>query len=199
MGNLSPEYYEKMIHKVPDAPVFDRRDYLVKACRGKIILDVGASGPMSFTLQDEAKTYYGIGIDPNPGLTNYYRIDLDNYDKHTFPIIEGLDLVIAGEILEHLSNPGRLLNRLRSLDTQVIVTVPNAFSISGIKNMQKGIESVNKEHVAWYSYHTLKVLVERHRFNILLWAWYNGKPLTAEGLIFHLEPRNGNNQEKPIS
>ena len=199
MGGLSPEYYDKMVHKVPDAPVFDRSEYLLKACRGKVILDVGASGPMSFALQDAAKEYHAVGIDGNPGLTNYHRIDLDNYDKYTFPVIEGLDLIIAGEILEHLSNPGRLLNRLRAFGVQVIVTVPNAFSTSGIKQMAKGIELVNKEHVSWYSYHTLKTLVERHRFNILLWAWYNGKPLLAEGLIFHLEPEHGNNKEKPIS
>lgn len=187
-GNLPQEWVDKMIHKVPEAPVFDRAEYLVKACTGKVILDVGASGPMSEKLAEVAKEYHAVGIDENPGFENYHQIDLevDNY-----PPFKDYDLIIAGEILEHLSNAGHFLDLIRQYKTQVIITVPNAYSIAGWKYMSRGIEAVNKEHVAWYSYHTLKVLVERHGFKILLWAWYNGKPLTAEGLIFHLESDYG--------
>lgn len=192
-GNLPQEWIDKMIHKVPDAPVFDRTEYLVKACTGKVILDVGASGYMSEKLTEVAKEYHAVGIDDNPGFENYHQIDLDDPDEDWhWPYGIDPDLIVAGEILEHLSNPGHCLDVLHAHRKQVIITVPNAYSIAGWKYMARGIESVNKEHVAWYSYHTLKVLVERHNFKILLWAWYNGKPLTAEGLIFHLEPDNGN-------
>ena len=188
-GNMSADYVDKMIHKIPDAPVFDRADYLIKAARGKIILDIGASGPMSEMLKGVAKEYYGVDIIEDRSRYGFYQIDLETVDR--LPDISPLDLIIAGEILEHLSNAGHLLDMLHRAGVQVIVTVPNAFSLAARQQIDRGIESVNKEHVAWYSYHTLKVLTERHGFNTLLWGWYNGKPYTAEGLIFHMEPING--------
>jgi hypothetical protein len=190
-GNVPTEWAEKMIHKVPPAPVIDRAEYLTKASRNKVILDVGASGPMSEILAKEAKEYYGIDIAEDPGLPNYYQIDLENPygdDYDDLPYIPDLELIVAGETLEHLSNAGGFLDFLHKYGVQVIVTVPNAFSAGSGGNLKLGIETVNKDHVAWYSYHTLKTLVERHNFQILLWAWYNGKPMTAEGLIFHIDP-----------
>lgn len=184
--NLSPEYVAKMLHKVPAAPVFNRADYLIKASRNKVILDIGASGPMSEELKKVAAEYYGLDIEPNTGK-NFHKIDLDTA-KHIPPMTSRLEIVIAGEVLEHLSNAGHFLDMVHELGRQVIVTTPNAFGAGGAQHIRRGVESVNREHVAWYSYHTLKVLVERHGFKVLLWGWYNGKPLTAEGLIFHMEP-----------
>jgi len=50
--------------------------------------------------------------------------------------------------------------------------------------MRGGIENVNRDHVAYYSYWTLHELVTRYGFEITEWHWYNGRPLFAEGLIF---------------
>lgn len=187
-GTMSADYVEKMIHKVPAAPVFQRHEYLIKAATNKRILDIGASGPMSERLQDVAAWYRGCDITPQE-TDNFFQIDLDKANE--LPVKPDIDLIIAGEVIEHLSNAGHFLDLLYPCGAQVILTTPNAYSVAGIANMKRGIESVNREHVAWYSYHTLKVLVERHGFKILLWAWYNGKPLTAEGLIFHMEPDYG--------
>jgi hypothetical protein len=75
---------------------------------------------------------------------------------------------------------------LHTVDVPVILTTPNARSIAGYKWGDRGTECVNKDHVAWYSYHTLKTLIERHGFELRFWGWYNGEPYTAEGLIFHM-------------
>ena len=195
-GPYTPEYKAKMLHKIPDAPVLPREEYLLKAARGKIVLDIGASGPMAVALQKVAKHYLGMDIKDNPEISNFRIIDLDDsfYDDIFEYVLEEnkFDLIIAGEVIEHLSNAGHFLDLLHYDNTQVILTTPNAFGIAGNQHLKNGVESVNKEHVAWYSYHTLRTLIERHNFKLLLWAWYNGKPLTAEGLIFHMEPDNGN-------
>lgn len=188
-GNLSADYVDKMIHKIPRAPVFDRAEYLLKVSQGKVIFDIGASGPMSEALQKEAKEYHGADIIQDRKMANFYVINLDRVNK--LPDIPGLELIIAGEVIEHLSNAGHFLDLLYDVGVQVILTTPNARSAAGLQHNSQGIENVNKEHVAWYSYHTLKVLTERHGFKTLLWGWYNGKPYTAEGLIFHMEPDNG--------
>jgi len=187
-GNFSADYIEKMIHRVPAAPVFKREEYLLKATRNKRIMDIGASGPMAELLKKEAASYTGLDI--VPGATVDHVINLDTADS--LPPADDIDIIVAGEVIEHVSNAGHFLDLLHATGKQVILTTPNAFGAAGILQIQKGIEMVNKEHVSWYSYHTLKVLIERHGFRLLLWGWYNGKPLTAEGLIFHMEPKHGN-------
>jgi hypothetical protein len=52
--------------------------------------------------------------------------------------------------------------------------------------IERNIEHVNGEHVAWYSWYTLTNLVKRHGFTVDEWYWYKGDPGTAEGLIFCL-------------
>jgi hypothetical protein len=53
--------------------------------------------------------------------------------------------------------------------------------------MTQGIESVNIDHVAWYSWQTMTTLLNKTEWRVVDWKWYNGKPLTAEGLIFEVE------------
>lgn len=185
-NNHSPEYVEKMLHRIPRTTVVDRVAYLTRAAKDKIVLDIGATGQLSGLLQKTARVYHGTDIVPNKVIKNYYQIDLDEADK--LPDIPGLELIIAGEVIEHLSNAGHFLKLLHAYGMRVILTTPNAYSIAGWSNIQKGFENVNKEHTCWYSYHTLKVLIERHHFRLVSWHWYNGKPLFAEGLIFEMEP-----------
>lgn len=184
-GGLSaPEYRAKMMHPVPSAPVIKRERYLMDQARGKVVLDIGASGPMSEAIKQVAKEYHSINRD-----NAEWCIDLDSIYEEVLPEFPGLELVICGEVIEHLSNPGHFLGMLieSGYDCPIILTTPNAFNSTGAYHVSRGIECVNPEHVAYYSYHTLKGLVERHGFKVSEWYWYNGKPLTAEGLIFRLE------------
>jgi hypothetical protein len=187
-GQLSAEYVEKQLHPVPLVKAVNRVAYLTNEARDKVIFDFGATGPLPELLRGVAKLYYSTDILP-ANAENYYQIDLDRADR--LPDIPGLQLAIAGEVIEHLSNAGHFLDLLHTLKVPVILTAPNAFSAGSRHFLNRNIENVNREHVAWYSYHTLKVLVERHNFKLVKWHWYNGKPLTAEGIIFKLEPVDG--------
>jgi hypothetical protein len=164
-------YSEKMIHPIPDTKVLDRVKFILDRCKGKKVIDIGGSGPMSKLLKEVAYT------------TTVDRKDADiclDVEKDELPKGE-YDIILCGEILEHLSNAGIFLDKLHKYNLPIIITVPNAF---GNNRARVGIENVNKEHVAWYSYYTLKVLIERHGFTLYEWYWYNGKPYTAEGIIF---------------
>jgi hypothetical protein len=66
----------------------------------------------------------------------------------------------------------------------MLISVPNAMLSISDGWLHKGIENVNRDHVAWYSYTTLKTLVERFGFEVKDFYWYNGQPMTAEGIIF---------------
>lgn len=184
----TPEYAARMIHEVPDAEVVDRAAFLVERCKGKAILDVGASGAMSVLLREAAREYHGIDRpDRGKGISDVLGLDLDDYHAE-IPRHEGVEVIVCGEVLEHLSNPGWLLDRLRATypaGVTLVVTAPNAFSEGGRKHLeQEGVENVNLDHVAWYSWRTLLTLLERAGWRVTDFRWYKGRPYFAEGLIF---------------
>lgn len=181
----TPAYRQKMMHEVPDALVIDRAEYILKLCTGKIVLDIGCTGELHDGIELVAKKTYGTDIVDCPNVKNFYKRNIDRVDS--LPSLFDVEFVIAGEVIEHISNAGHFLDMLHAYNCDIVITTPNAFSEAGrTAIIRHQIENVNVEHVAWYSWHTLKTLVERHKFQIVEWFWYNGKPLVAEGLVFRI-------------
>lgn len=184
LSGPSPEYTAKQLHKVPIAPVVDRTKFLLDRCRGKVVLDIGASGPMHYRIAEVASKCYGIDRE---NRSDVLAVDLDDYHS-MLPEYEDVEVVICGEVIEHLSNPGWFLDRLRKAYTcPVIITVPNAFGDGGRGSLaQQNLENCNLDHVAWYSHRTIKTLLERAGYSIREFYWYGHKqarPKFSEGLI----------------
>jgi len=187
MGGLSAAYWDKMMHPIPVVASISREKFLLDSAKGKIVLDIGCTGIVGEATSKVASEYHGIDVVVKPShvtVSRYYLLDLDGVQE--LPKIPGLELIIAGEVIEHLSNAGHFLDLLREYNVPIILTTPNARSAVGGHYINRGIENVNGEHVAWYSWYTLNNLVERHGFEVTEWYWYNGKPGIAEGLIFCL-------------
>lgn len=181
--SLRTAYEEKQCHAVPRFSVIDRTDFILEQCSGKVVLDIGASGPLHEAIAEVAKKCYGIDREDGDGVVG---VDLDNLsDTFGLPRFGDVKLIVCGEVIEHLANPGTFLKHLRYAysGTPVIITVPNAASSILQSNLRRGIESVNSDHVAWYSWKTLSVLLDRYGYVPREWHWYHGEPRFAEGII----------------
>lgn len=180
----SAAYAEKMLHALPETKVVaDRVAYLLEHVRGKRVLEFGATGPASVSIRQAAADYFGVDRTADGCVVAF---DLDDVHAEALPAPAWTpEIVVCGEVLEHLSNPGWFLTRLRRQHpaVPVILTVPNAFSSAAQKWLGKGYENVNRDHVAWYSPKTLSVLLERVGYTQADLAYYNGTGPTAEGLI----------------
>ena len=176
---ITPEYARKMMHQVPDATVVSREAYLLERAAGRFVLDIGASGPMSEAIKEAAGRYVSVNIENAD-----YNIDIDRAES--LPDLSP-DVVIAGEVIEHISNAGHFLYLLSVYSCPIIITTPNAYSSAGMYWNGRGVEQVNPEHVVWYSWYTLNNLLTRHGYDVIEWHWYKGRPLTAEGLIFEVK------------
>ena len=185
-------YRVKQLHKIPDAMEVDRGTVCVEAARDKRGLHLGCGGPPSRLHQAMAGVAaHLIGVDvaaPASARDNIWSVDLDTHPEG-LPLRD-YDLIVAGEILEHLGNPGNLLRALRKLfpTVMLIITVPNAFSASGLGWVKQGYENCNREHTCWYSWKTLTELVTRCGYAVCNWGWYGGPPYVAEGLVFIVKP-----------
>jgi 2-polyprenyl-3-methyl-5-hydroxy-6-metoxy-1,4-benzoquinol methylase len=183
----TPEYVDKMMHDVPEAKSVSRETFIVELCRGKRVINFGsASGNLHAQIKAVATSIFGVDKDGSADKI----VNLDD-EFYLLRSMTEADIYVCGEIIEHLANPGRFLDRLHDAmkhdgakDAVLLVTVPNAFSDVGAHHILRKTEAVNVDHVAWYSYHTLKTLLERSKYLITDFRWYNGKPYIAEGLIF---------------
>lgn len=166
------------MHPIADYAVVDRATTMLTAAKGLRVLNLGsASGFLHAGLKEVAKSVIGVDKVQPADLI----MDLDDSPK--FENVT-CDIIIAGEIIEHLANPGNLLRSLRQLRCPLLVSVPNAFAEHGFNCVaKKAIENVNRDHVAWYSPKTLSTLLSRYGFEITRMYWYKGKPRLAEGII----------------
>lgn len=173
---MEPEYESKMLHRIPVAESVVRHEWILERCKGQVVLDVGGSGILHDMIKEVSKKC--VSVDKSDADI---CVDLD---KTRLTFVDDITLVVCGEVVEHLSNPGFFLDGLHDYKVPIIFTVPNSFTEIGTRWVKKGIENVNEDHVAYYSYSTFTRLLKRHGFVTEKFLWYNGKPGVSEGLIF---------------
>jgi SAM-dependent methyltransferase len=166
--------------------VVDRVSYICNLCKEKKVLHLGAtdapvtkeaivSGRLLHNfLNDVCQEVVGLDIsieminwlESQHGIKNikYGNIEeAEHYPQGEF------DYIVAGEILEHLSNPGNALDAIRrntKNNTKLIITVPNAYSFKGFVRAVGKHELIHPDHILHHSPYTLKALLERHGFSV---------------------------------
>jgi SAM-dependent methyltransferase len=80
-------------------------------------------------------------------------------DVMTMDLGEQYDVIVAGELIEHLANPGQFLRNMRkhlAPAGTLVLTTPNPFSCRQIwKIWRYGRPRVHEEHVCWFDPITL--------------------------------------------
>ena len=112
---------------------------------------------------------------------NLYEADLmcvDQFQKVVNELRWKPDVFVAGELIEHLDNPGLLLENCHAVmpkTAKLVITVPNAFSAKAFLRVAVGVEKVSADHVAYYSLTNLRELVNRTGFQLLDSTWYRSE------------------------
>ena len=95
-------------------------------------------------------------------------------------------VVVTGEVLEHLANPGLFFLGVKDfLDPggRVVVTVPNAHSIKGFIRACSRQELGHEDHVSYYSLSTLRELGRRYGFEMEDYGAYLAPPSRLLGRV----------------
>lgn len=175
-----------------------RVDFIKKACAGKKVLHLGCTNfpytedsirqkmLLHFDLEAVCGELYGFdydqkGIDilEEKGVKNLYRADLENLAD--VDLDEKFDVIVAGEMIEHLSNPGlflRGIQRFMTRETDLIITTINAycafrFVVYALRSRGGEREPVHPDHIAYYSYRTLTVVAERENLDVKDFHFYD--------------------------
>ena len=99
------------------------------------------------------------------------------------------EVVVAGELLEHLSNPGMFLSKVKPLMADggiLIITVPNAHAIKSFARVllfRK--ELIHPDHVCYFSPATIEHLCKRYSLKITETLYYVTTPSnTVKRIVF---------------
>ena len=182
LGHMTLEYADKMVTDLPNTDVVDRRMFILKQCMDKVVLDVGCKGPFHEELKEVTKKCYGIDQEMVKDDPDFLQMVIG---KDALPVYEDVQVIVCGEIIEHLINPGLFLQELKEkYPTQTkIISVPNAFAKGHPSWIKKRKENTNTDHVAFYSYVTLKGLLGKCGYEVKEFYWYdNPEHIQVHGL-----------------
>ena len=160
----------------------DRVSYLLEQSAGKRVLHLGCTDwPYTETklkggallhgqLQRSARELTGVDLDAEGveclrrlGFAETYR---DNVEQFTAPEVRSrqYDVILAGEIIEHLENPGlflRAVQQLMTRETELVITTINAYCFFRFLYFLGGNEMVHPDHNYYFSPVVLRKLITR--------------------------------------
>ena len=113
-----------------------------------------------------------------------HAVDAQSPDAVAGLGLEQADVVIAGEVIEHLDAPGPFLQAMTALvgpDGLLVITTPNAYRLLNFLAPASGRELIHPDHTAWHSPHTLRNLLERNGWHVEGAAYYRNPAGSAGG------------------
>lgn len=163
-----------------------RWDFIRPWVEGKRVLDVGPAELVATDNVDKFDRWiHGrvaqvaeslVGIEKNSEQVQALRdqgYEIRQGDAEQFDLDERFDVVLAGELIEHLSNPGMFLNCARrhlGEGGRLVLTTPNRYSIlTLLQVLRRGeVPPYRKpiaKHVVYFDASSLADLLERHGFS----------------------------------
>jgi SAM-dependent methyltransferase len=183
-------------------PVRSFYDIVLPVVANRSVLDVGSIshsyvGRAAYkiwnfdVLARQAEKIKGIDIlTEDVALARRDGYDIDVGNAETYIAAEQYDVVFAGDLIEHLSNPGLFLDcSYRNLvDGGTLVrATPNTYSLTRLVRVCMRFTNeppVNPEHTFYFTPSTLTQLISRHGFQISSIHYCNFEYAPEHGSIF---------------
>lgn len=180
--------------------------FLRKSVQGKDVLDVGCVAHTAASYQDprwvhehiveSAQSVVGLDLlESEVAKLRARGYHIIAGDAITADLGATFDVIVAGEFIEHIDNPGGFLENMhRHLRPggQIILTTPNPFFVMHwlewlFLNRSKLEQRWNREHVAWFDPFTITNLLARHNFAVESVSYFARSQKLLRGLrLFRL-------------
>lgn len=184
--NTRQEYVNYFSRKQNE--IVDKNELLVELCRDRKVLDLGCIDHSSKTAVDlgdnwlhgkikvVAKELIGIDfLEKDAKELNRLGYNIIVSDVEKFRLDEKFDVIIAGDLIEHLSNIGLFFENVRyhmNSDSIFVLTTPNPFNIEQTMLAIFHNEiAVNNQHTVWISPHNFWELSSRYNLRISDFYW----------------------------
>ncbi len=180
-----------------------RWDFVKSYVENKKVLDVGSAELVGTVHRSKEERWLHkkivsvankvVGLEINEEQVLALRdmgYDIRLGDAESFDLGETFDVIVAGELIEHLSNPGKFLDCARRHlrpNGVLLLTTPNRFgALVFLKVLQRGrVPSYNKpisKHVMYFDEDSIKSLLNRYGFLDIIVSYYEAVGALPEDL-----------------
>lgn len=143
-----------------------------KPLRGLSVLDIGCGN--GFVCNEVSRLgAQVVGIDAvplSPHTWNFVQVDLDDDGWwRNIAMNQRFDLVLAFDVIEHVSSPWRLLSGVKEIlrpDGKVILSTPNISSWERFKSPREWSGASDPQHKHLFNSYSLSFLLERVGFTV---------------------------------
>jgi len=152
-----------------------RIDRIVDHTEGPEILDLGCvqhdlanvdnSDWLHGRLCDEFETVVGVDILPEVTELAAEGYAVKQANVETMDLDSEFDTVVAGELIEHVANPGLMVETVTDHlkdGGRLVLSTPNPWGAPVVRRVLRGTLSINDEHVAWYTPTVVGQLFDRY-------------------------------------
>lgn len=180
------DVYDFLSHVRKSAITMEKADFILGHCRGRDVLDVGCvdhtadaadqSNWLHARLVGVARSCQGI----DTAEEEVARLAAKGYrvlvgDVEQLDLEDRFDVIVAGDVVEHLSNPGLFLSgarrHLRSGGV-LVLTTPNAHSADQFaRALVANYTAFNPQHTACFDPAALWELASRNGLEVAEFAW----------------------------
>ena len=151
-----------------------REEIILAYTKDKDVLDIGSVGQSNeynlwklLKTQGQTKSLWGVDTEPSDDE------HIIQGSMETCVLNKTFDVIIAGDVLEHVDNQGLFLDNIHHHlrdDGVLIITTPNAKWITAILKP-------NPTHTLWHDRYTLLTILSLHGFHIKHFQYYVGNKL----------------------
>ena len=166
-----------------------KHELILGRCSGKKVLHLGCVGNNDYSTEHKVSASPSTlhlklsavadvtGVDiSREAVEEYARLGICNNilvgdveNLGALGLSPAFDFIVVGDLIEHLSNPGRMLDGIRGLcrpETRVLLTTPHAFGFAPFLRHLTGRFAEGAQHVMTFNMQNLGNLVARHGFAI---------------------------------
>ncbi len=120
-------------------------------------------------IKNRTKDTYGLDLEIPQGKdfpeNRYFEGSAESFNLPISP-----DIIFAGDLIEHLSNPGLFLgssSKHLKPNGKLIITTPNCFSLFNLaEKLTKTEPTVNKDHTCYFNLKTLTQLLNKNGWQV---------------------------------
>ncbi len=159
----------------------NKLDWIIPFVRARKVLDLGCvrhsleesekPGWLHGVICAEAKSVLGVDyLEDAVARLRERGFNVVSANVETMNIGDCFEVIVAGDLIEHLNNFGSFLDRVRAHLTDdgiALVTTPNPVNpLRFFSVLLRGEAGANTEHTCWFTEEVLRQLVARHGLEI---------------------------------
>lgn len=174
----------KTLERIAVPRPVDRIAFIAARCQGKRVLDIGCLDETALNKRGTSEWLHAriadgaisvVGIDLSDHLTEEGLVTAPNArilkgdgTRPEVPAAE-IDIIVAGEFIEHLENPSDFLREMRNRypGCELLISTPNGTSFANGLLGTMGREAQHHDHLLTSTYKTLNTLC--HRAGVREW------------------------------